>query len=193
METLIVGRNIEITAQAKEYIEKKLSRIQRKVTSIVRAQVEVSREHTRSQDDRVVLQITLNLNGIMVRGEERAANILTAVDAVVDVLNRRLTHLKGKLYKGEISRRASRGAAARAQEAPGPRPATAEGPIELSTGRVVRTKRFPMKPMSVEEAATQMELLGHDFFLFQDSSSSKYNVLYRRRDGNYGLIEPTPE
>jgi putative sigma-54 modulation protein len=117
--------------------------------------------------------VTLDANGTLLRAEEKAENLLVAIDKVVPVIDRQIERYKGKLYKkGKTG------------------PSIKAGLNEEPAPEVVRTKRFTMKPMSVEDAVDQMELLGHDFFLFYNSATKEYNLLYRRKDGNYSMIEP---
>jgi len=127
-------------------------------------------------------------NGTILRGEERGQDVVAAVDSVVDVMQRRLSHFKGKLYRrgrGTVPKEALAEAVANAAPE-ATEPEDAEEPHEP---RVVRVKRVAMKPMSVAEAADQMELLGHDFFLFFNSSTNTISVVYHRHGGDYGLIE----
>ncbi|MBI2935824.1 MAG: ribosome-associated translation inhibitor RaiA [Chloroflexi bacterium] len=191
MEVLFQERNLEVPQETKEAIEKKIVRLSKKQVLITQAQVEFTREHTRASKDRIVAEVTLNCNGTLLRAEERAANVSTAVDAAISVLTRRLNHYKGKLYRSDKSRRTEK--AAFVEEQPPRGRQSAQEQEELSQGKVVRVKRFAVELMSVEEAATRMELLGHLFFLFRNADSGNYNLLYRRRDGDYGLIEPIAE
>ena len=188
MELVIQGRNLEVSESIRTYVARKMQRISRHLPAVLAALVELSFENTRSQDQRVVAQVTLNCNRTILRGEERAANVNAAVDAVADVLDRRVQRLKGSLYRSEQARQTGKGVSIRALETQQAETAAAAEEME-SPGRVVRTKRLQMKPMTVEEAALQMELLGHDFFLFYDGLANRYCVLYRRRDGDLGLIE----
>jgi putative sigma-54 modulation protein len=149
----------------------------RYLPSIDGGKVEISREGARQPDQRFVVQATLNSNGMVIRAQEKADDIRTAVDRVVDALTNRVARYKGKRFeKGKDTVRTMEPAAAGGEAA--------------TRGRIVKTKQFTVKPMPVDEAAEQMELLGHDFFLFVNSDSGKANLLYRRKDGDYGLIEP---
>lgn len=181
MELSITAKGVELTPNLKSYIEEKLGKLDRLLphTRILEAKVELSRENTRAVGQRVVAQVTLNCNGTILRGEERAEGAIPAVDAVVDVIDRQARRYKEKHW----------GSLRRARGQPGPPLEVEERPTTLAD-RVVRVKRFPLKPMSLDEAIEQMELLGHDFFLFYDSTSQEYNLVYRRRDGGYGLIQP---
>ena len=136
-------------------------------------------------------QITLDVKGDVLRAEERGANAMAAVDSVIDVMDRRVERYKSKVYRSEQARRAARRDATKAgdldlsDEEP-------SGDVAIEEEKVVRVKRFPIKPMAVDEAVFQMELLGHDFFLFLDSESNGPQLLYRRKDSQYGLIQPEP-
>jgi putative sigma-54 modulation protein len=116
---------------------------------------------------------------MVIRAQEKADDIRTAIDRVVDALTNRVSRYKGKRFeKGKDTVRTME-------------PVMAAGDADMvQPGRVVKTKQFTLKPMSVDEATEQMELLGHDFFLFINSDNGKANLLYRRKDGDYGLIEP---
>ena len=190
MDIRIQTKNIDLNQGAEEYIQKKFNRIRRHLQNLDDAKMEVSRTTTRSTRDRVQAQMTLNVAGHTLRGQDRGVNVFAAVDGVVDVVDRQIRRFKGKVYhtsQAKKSARAFRDVPARAvMEMPDP---LDEDEIE-DVGEVVRTKRFSMTPMSVEEAILQMEMLGHSFFLFFNVETSEYNVAYRRLDGDYGVIEP---
>jgi len=194
MELQIHGRNLELDERVRDHITARVNRLARHLAGITTATVELARESARVQDQRVVVQVTLDINGTVLRGEERGANALAALDSAIDVMDRRLERYKGKVYRSEQTKKAGKNVSIRTLEAPST--AHEEGStsdeIVESMGKVVRIKRFPIKPMTVDEAAFQMELLGHDFFMFLNSETNQHNLLYKRRDGNYGLIQPEP-
>ena len=193
MELEIRGKNLDLTDVARDQISRKLSRLGRRLPEISTAVVELARERSRSQRAPVVAQVTLNIDGTVLRGEERGSNAVAAVDAVIDVMDRRVERYKGKAYRSQVVKKSGRNASIRTEGAPAPSEAEVEeDAVSEAGGRVVRTKRFAIKPMTLEEAAFQMDLLGHDFFLFRDGETEEYNLLYRRRDGDYGLIQPEP-
>ncbi|MCE2404080.1 MAG: ribosome-associated translation inhibitor RaiA [Dehalococcoidia bacterium] len=193
MELEIRGKNLDLTDVARDQISRKLSRLGRRLPEISTAVVELARERSRSQRAPVVAQVTLNIDGTVLRGEERGSNAVAAVDAVIDVMDRRVERYKGKAYRSQVVKKSGRNASIRTEGAPAPSEAEIEeDAVSEADGRVVRTKRFAIKPMTLEEAAFQMDLLGHDFFLFRDGETEEYNLLYRRRDGDYGLIQPEP-
>ena len=177
MDLQITGQGIEILPTVKDYIEKKFHKLDRHFQLINGAKVELSEQQTKSQDQRYRVQVTLDANGTLLRAEERAENLLIAIDKVVPVIDRQIER-----YKGKLTRKGNKNG-----------PSIKAKLNEEPTPEVVRTKRFTMKPMSVEDAMMQMELLGHDFFLFYNSASKEYNLLYRRKDGNYSVIEPELE
>jgi len=186
MELLIKGKNLEIEEQAEEYIRSKLSRLERHLPDISEVKVELVRMTTKSAESRYVAQITINSHGTLLRGEERAPTIYAAIDTVVDVLNRQVERFKDKLYRSKrrISPFKRELAIEQIQEE---REEEKEGGRER---KIVKVKRFPVKPMTPDEAVDQMELLSHDFFIFFNPEINRFSVLYRRGDGDYGLIEP---
>ena len=191
MELKIQTRNVEINDQVRRHITKKLGLINRHLPGITEAAVEVASEPTRSQQDRIVVQVTLDVNGDILRGEQRAASTTAAINAVAEVLDRRIERYKSRTYRSERARQLPPLRTQEAEETAQPRDVI-EGEL-LPDGTLVRVKGFHMKPLTVEEAAFQMQLLGHDFFMFLNSESDQHNLLYRRDDGDYGLIQPTAE
>jgi putative sigma-54 modulation protein len=176
MELQITGKNVELTPTLRQSIERKLGKLERHLPNITEYKVEISAEKTKSPEQHFVVQVTLDSNGTLLRGVERGQDLLKAVGKVAAVMNRQIERYKGKLYeKGRGNSLA--------------RSEFKEEPAQPQR-KVVKVKRFAVKPMSVAEATEQMELLGHDFFLFFNAESEELNLLYRRQDGNYGLIEP---
>jgi putative sigma-54 modulation protein len=176
MQLIIQGKNIEVTDRLEEYIEKKVGKLDRYLPTITEARMELSVEDARSAKDRQVAQLTVRSKGTLLRAEDRTADMFTSIDAVVDKMYRQIVRYKGKRY--------GRG------RGPGEIPPVEEVEEEEEAPRIVRTKRFQVSPMDEEEAVEQMELLGHDFFVFFNVNTNEVNVIYRRKDGNYGLIEP---
>ena len=174
MDLQITGQSIEILPTVKDYIEKKFGKLDRHFQNINGTKMELSEQKTKSKDQRYRVQVTLDANGTLLRAEERAENLLVAIDKVVPVIDRQIER-----YKGKLTRKGNKNG-----------PSIKSNLNEEPAPELVRTKRFTMKPMSVEDAIEQMELLGHDFFLFYNSSTKEYNLLYRRKDGNYSMIEP---
>jgi putative sigma-54 modulation protein len=181
MELQVLAKNdVTLSPAIEEYATTRISKMSRYLPRIDAGKVEISRGGTRQPDEKFVVQVTLDSNGMYIRAQEKADDIRTAIDRVVDSLTNRISRYKGKRSekgKGTV----------RTME---PTPAT-EAFESLPAAHVVKTKQFTLKPMPVDEATEQMELLGHDFFLFVNSDNGKANLLYRRKDGDYGLIEPT--
>lgn len=169
----LIGRNIEITDAMRSYAEDKLHRLDRFFDQIVDARVVMSYdERVGGEPARVEVQVNVP-NGI-VRAEERGADTYAAVDLVVDKLERQLKRFKQRLRDK------------RTDVPPAP---PAEEPEALPPA-IVRTKRYVLRPMSPEDAAIEMEALGHDFYLFRNVDTDLISVIYLRHDGDYGLIEP---
>jgi putative sigma-54 modulation protein len=183
MELQVAGKNVEVTQQVKDYLNKKMKKLIRYLPNMDEAKVEIQEEQTKSPNHRVVVQITLRNKGDLLRAEERSSNVNTAIDAVTEVLSRRIERYKGKFDKK------ARGALMARKFSPTVAETMVEEKLEIIP-EVVRTKRFFVKSMDIAEAGEQMELLSHDFFLFLNSESGELNLIYRRKDGNYGLIEP---
>jgi putative sigma-54 modulation protein len=180
MELQLSGKNVEITQQIRDYVTRKLKRLNRYLTDIKDVKIEILQENTRLPKDRYRTQITLISRGSILRSEERASNINLSIDKVVKILARQIHQFKGRLIK--------RG---RGTNIPQEQEKTVEEyRTRDASHRVVRIKRFPVKSMSVDEAIDQMELLSHDFYLFVNEDSDALNLVYRRKAGNYGIIEP---
>jgi len=179
----IQARNMEVTDRINDYIEKKASKLDRYLPAIEETRVELSFEKSaRSAADRHVAQITVRGKNLILRSEERADDIFAAFDSAVDKIQRQIDRYKGKHYRGRGDGRSA------AEVAPGPEVEEFEPEEEPL---VVRRKRFALVPMNEAEAIEQMKLLGHDnFFIFFDADANRIKVLYRRRNGTYGLIEP---
>jgi len=176
MRLIIKAKNMKVSEPVREYVQKKIGTLDRYLPTIDKVRVELSLQKARSAQDHLVVQVTMHSNSTILRAEERSSDIFAAIDAVRDKLQRQI-----KRYKEKPMRVRSR---SRASE-PG-----ALAPEEQAAPRIVRTKRFAVTPMDEEEAIDQMELLGHDFFIFFDVNTDSMNVVYRRRDGNYGLLQP---
>jgi putative sigma-54 modulation protein len=175
-------RNLEVTDRIKDYVNKKVSKLDRFLSGIEDTRVDLAYvKSARSAADRQVAQITVRGKGFVLRTEERADDIFAALDAALDKMQRQIERYKGKRFD-------SRGDGTPAAEVVSE---TTEPSEEPATTVIARRKRFQMTPMDEIEALQQMVLLGHDnFFVFLNSDTNSINVLYRRRDGTYGLIEP---
>jgi len=178
----VQARNIRLTEKIEEYVKKKAGNLDHYLPAIEEVRVELAHyKAARNANDRNVAQITAHGKGFVLRTEERADEALAAFDTAVDNMQRQIERYKGKHFHG-------RGDGRSAAE-------VAEDIIDDETGElsplVARRKKFVLYPMSEDEAAVQMRNLGHDnFFIFYNAETSKINVLYRRRNGSYGLIEP---
>ncbi|RPI32839.1 MAG: ribosome-associated translation inhibitor RaiA [Chloroflexota bacterium] len=184
VEVDVYGRNMEVTDRIQEYVDKKVSKIDRYLNGIDDVRVDLAYvKSARSADDRQVAQITVRGRGFILRSEERADDIFAALDVALERLQRQIERYKGKRNRG-------RGDGKSAAEVVEPvMPEEEEGEEELPV--IARRKRFILTPMDEMEAIEQMSLLGHEnFFVFYNANTNVINVLYRRRDGSYGLIEP---
>ena len=190
MELHIYGRNQEIDDTVREHVESKLNLIDRHLPGITNVTVELAFEATRSHNDRIVAQVTLHVGRTLLRAQQRAATTKSAVSSVAKTLDRQIERFKSHAYRRERSRLAGRGGVGdEALEEIANNGATGSTEV-FAGGQVVRLKEFDMELTSVEQAAAQMQFLGHDFYMFLDSESDKLSVIYLRGDGNYGLIQP---
>jgi putative sigma-54 modulation protein len=185
----IFAKNMDLSERLNDYVNKKVSKLDRFLNGIEQTRVDLSFEKAaRSASDRQVAQITIWGKGFILRTEERADDIFAAVDAALDKMQRQIERLKGKRQRG-------RGDGTPASEveafiADQPEVEDTEGTPEEELV-IARRKQFVLTPMNEIEAIEQMRLLGHDnFFVFYNADTSEINVLYHRRDGTYGLIEP---
>lgn len=180
MQIVVKGKNVEVTPALRAYAEKRVGKLERYFEQPdLTAQVMM-----RVERDLHVVEVTAQVGALLLRGEERTPDMYASIDGVLEKLERQI-----KKYKTRINRKLRGEAAPRPAEGAPPAGGRVVAENELP-GQVIRTKRFPIKPMSVEEAIMQMDLLGHDFFVFRNSTSEEVNVVYRRSDGNYGLIAP---
>jgi putative sigma-54 modulation protein len=174
---------MDITPALRTYAETKVGKLARYFEHVQEAQVVLSVERRETLGKAQVVEVTVRGDGIVLRGEDASSDMYASIDLVAAKLKKQIEKYRSKMIlkrRIEASRRRARlisAAEAALRESP-------SGP------RIVRTKRFAMKPMTPEDAALQMDLLGHDFFVFRDSASMEVNVVYRRRDGDYGIIEP---
>lgn len=180
MDISLRARNVALSDAIRDLVARKVGRLDRYFERVREVQVEIGQQDTRSADDRFAVEITANADGTLLRAEERGPTIRAALDQVVDVMHQKLVRYKDRLQAKP--RTAAPPGAALTTEAP---EKTAE-----AGARIVRVKRLAVKPIAPEEAIEQMELVGHDFFVFINAADERVNVLYRRRDGNYGLIVP---
>ncbi|NLJ98557.1 MAG: ribosome-associated translation inhibitor RaiA [Tissierellia bacterium] len=174
MKLSFTGRNIDVTEALKNITEKKLGKLEKYFQEELEGSVNYSVEKNRE-----IIEVTINLPGTLLRAEESSDDMYASIDKAVDVLEGQI-----RKYKTKLQRRYQNGETIRFENILPLEEQEEDGP------KIVRTKRFDMKPMDEEEAILQMELLGHNFFLFMNAESDSLSVLYKRKDGNYGLIEP---
>ena len=181
MQLAIAGKNLEITDSLRKYVEKKIGRLDRYLPNIIDARVELTVENTRAAKDSQIAQVTLRTKHAILRAEEASSDMFASIDAVFDKMQRQADRYKGKRW----SKRGVEG------EVPVESVAEEESAsADEQPSRISRIKRFSMAPMDEEEAVDQMELLGHDFFVFFNLNANQINVVYRRSGGDYGLIQP---
>ena len=186
MEFIVKSRSGKVTQREQEYIKEKIGKLERYLDLISKVTVEVGEAQRRSQGMMHRAQVTLvGDHGILLRAEEYAPDFNSAIDTVHDNLQRQIQRYKDKHWRRGKLRRQAGEIVEVGMETNG----VATTDVDTRP-RIVRTKEFQVKPMFSDEAVEQMELLGHDFFVFRDAENSQINVLYRREDGNYGLIVP---
>lgn len=176
----LIGRNIEITEAMQAYAEDKLARLNRFSDQIIDAKVVMSYTTSKHHGNPAKVEVQVNLPNGIIRAEERGQDSYAAIDLVVDKLERQLKKFKGRM----LAKRSD--AAPEAAEAA----ADVSNDIEDIEPQIVRTKQHTLRPMAPEDAALQMEALGHSFFLFRNIDTDLISVIYLRADGNYGLLEP---
>jgi putative sigma-54 modulation protein len=201
MKIQIKGRNVMVTDALHEYAEEKLSRLQRYLQEhhtdeVSRVELELMVEKNKSIANSQVAEATVFTRGPVIRAKESSTDMYASIDLVADKLQRQV-----KRYRDRLQRKSERHAPPVTQAVPA---VTSDEAVRRESavagaGRdggdhpvpgIVKTKQFIIKPMSAEEAAMQMELVGHDFFVFRNAETNDTNVVYRRRDGQYGVIEP---
>jgi len=182
MRVELRGKHVPIDPTLRRYAQQRLHKLSRFFDHVAEAHVTASMHRGQYRAD-----VLLNVDGLLLRAEEQAHDLQAALDSAADKLERQLTKFKGKLYSRSRAR-ARQTPLPEAQTLPPVEAAPPAEPADEPT--IVRSKRFAMKPMAPEEAALQMELLHHDFYVFRNGDSGQVNVVYRRNDGSYGLIEP---
>jgi len=179
VRTIVKGKNYEVPDRVREYAERKLGRLERMLDDRSDAIVELSVEGHRSLEDSHIVDVTLVIDGQTLRGSAAAATHRAGIDVVVDKIERRAVDFREK------PRTRQRGAPDRSEGDDG-----RGGPPEDGRPQVVKVKRFHIEPMFEEDAVARMEELGHAFFVFVNAEDERVAILYRRREGDYGLIEP---
>lgn len=197
MEVVVRGRNVEVPEHFRQHVADKLVRVERYDSKIIRTDVELHHERNRRQNDSCQhVEITCRTRGPVVRSEACAADFYRALDLAIEKLERRLRQAadRRRVHYGRRTptsvATATAAAVNSATQSAGPEPASAED-ADDGPGRIVREKEHPAKPMTVDQALFEMELVGHDFYLFADQETGRPSVVYRRRAYDYGLIRLT--
>ncbi|MCI5869254.1 MAG: ribosome-associated translation inhibitor RaiA [Dorea sp.] len=175
MKFIIIGKNIDVTPGLKESVESKLGKLERYFTPDTEIHVALS-----VQKERQKIEVTIPVKGGIIRSEQESNDMYVSIDLVEEVIERQLRKYKNKL----VARHQEGG---NFKEEFFEKEDSAEDDSEI---KIVRTKKFGFKPMYPEDACVQMELLGHDFYVFCNAETDEVNVVYRRKNGTYGLIEP---
>lgn len=185
MELNIRSNGVKVSDGLKEFIDKRMSKLDRLADHVVDAQLELKSETTRTGAQTTTAQITFQTGKHVLRAEAESSEAAKAIDMAIDKLVNQVR---------KFNSRKSRRGAKPLYEIVDPSPVTAEEPdtaeLEEQIGKIARTKTFQMDPMGVETAIEQMELVGHDFFFFKNEEDHTFTVLYRRKDGSYGLLSP---
>ena len=177
MRLQVKGKNVEVSDAIRAYAQEKLAKLDRQLTD-PRVELELAVERNPSIADAHVAEATVFTRGPVLRARESSQDMKASIDQLVDKLERQVTRYREKRQRGR-GRAGHDGAGDSIPLVPGE-----SDPV------IVKTKQFAVNPMTPEEAVLQLELVGHDFFVFRSADSSEINVVYRRRDGNFGLIEP---
>ncbi len=172
MRLQVKGKNVEVTDSIRTYAEEKLKKLERHLKDPTRVEVELAVERNPSIHENHVAEATVWTKGSVLRARESSSDMKASIDQLADKLARQV-----KRYREKQRRRPAR------NDSP-------EGVPDEAEPLIVKSKHFPVKPMTAEEAVLQLELVGHDFFVFKNAESGDVNVVYRRRDAHYGLIEP---
>ena len=179
MRLQVKGKNVEVSDTIRRYAEEKMRKLSRQLNDLAEVELELRVEKNPSIAANQVAELTVRTKGPTLRVTQASTDMKASIDQLTDKLLRQVEH-----YRAKRSRRQVRGNGVQ----PG---GSMSIPDEESGSKIIKTKQFAVKPMSAEEAALQLELVGHDFFVFRSDESGEINVLYRRRDGGYGLIEPS--
>ncbi len=177
INTIVKGKNLDITPALRSYAEKKVAKFDKFLNDEQQVTAEVM---MRTERGHHIAEITIDLSGLILRGVSKTGDMYASVDGAIERIERQFNKFKTKIQRKFQGPKLSEL----------PNDLTTDSQDTVNGPRIVRTKRFAFKPMDVEEAVMQMELLGHDFFAFLNSGTEEVNVVYKRNDGNYGLIEP---
>lgn len=172
MNINVRGKNVEVTDALKDYVKKRIGKLEKYLGILHDAQVTLVVEKNVHR-----VEVTIPINGMIIRGEESSGDMYSSVDLVFEKLEKQINK-----YRGKISHRLRNVSAGEA--------VSVTAPEDYEDDRVVKTKKFNVKPMPVDEAILQLNLLGHSFYVFSNAETDQVNVVYKRKDGGIGLIEP---
>lgn len=189
MDIVVRGKNVDVSPRLRKLARDKLNKISRFTHDAGRVEVDFSEVRNRRVADNQVCDVIVHLKGNFVKAHATASEPATALDLVIDKIEHQVARIKEKRVTRSHAGRRNRVAPGVDAGLAGDDASDADDEEERLVDRIVKTKQFTMKPMVPEEAALQMELLGHDFFLFTNSENGRAAVIYRRRDGDLGLIE----
>lgn len=184
MEIIVKGRNMNVTNALRAYAEDKIGRITKYFDQILKIEIAFIDEKNPSIANGKTVEVTVFPKGPVLRAKESSNDMYASIDMVVDKLERQIKRYKNRTYKSQRHGTPGLGELAVARGANG------NGEEEQEAPQIVKVKQVSVKPMDPEEATQQMELLGHDFFVFTNADTAEINVVYKRKDKNYGLIEP---
>jgi putative sigma-54 modulation protein len=182
MQLQVKGKNVEVSDSIRDYAETKLRKLERQLSDPTKVELELSAEKNPSIAESHVAEATIWTKGPTLRARESATDVRASIDLLVDKLDRQVTRYREKRQRGHHQHARANGSG----------PAEEGVPVipGEDTPQIVKTKQFIVKPMTPEEAVLQLELVGHDFFVFRNSDTDELSVVYRRNDGDFGLIEP---
>jgi len=188
MKVMTYGKNIDVTPALKNYVVEKVS----KLGKYFNGEPQEAHVSLEVEKERHIVEVTAYINGLILRGEEETPDMYSSIDGVIEKLERQVHKYKTKINKRirEKKQEMKEEYKEERTEELMHRIYDAKEEDEFEPD-IVRTKKFAIKPMNVEEAVMQMDLLGHDFFVFSNANTEEVNVVYKRKQGNYGLIEPT--
>ncbi len=187
MNIIIEGRNIEVTGALKDYVNDKFARLRKHYDHIIKThdiKVKLSTAKNPRITNSNVTEVTIFLDGKIIRSEHASEDMYASIDLVADKLERQLHKYKDKVYRSQQHK-----------ERPIPNPELTGELIESNNnhvyeGKIIKSKKFRLQPLTPEEATIQLDLISHDFYVFINSKTNQINTIYRRKDGDYGLIEP---
>ena len=191
MKILIEGKNIELTGALKDYVNDKFSRLRKHYEHILKEhdiRVKLSTGKNPRITNNNITEVTIFLDGQIIRSEHASEDMYASIDLVADKLERQLHKYKDKVYRSQQHK-----------GRPLPNPEMTGVLLENNNnnkhsyeGKIIKSKKFRLQPLTPEEATVQLDLISHDFYVFVNSNTNQTNTIYRRKDGDYGLIEPTP-